>query len=114
MREDTWRRPVERLICALEKRGIRVREVYVFGSRVRGDWLKTSDIDIVIVSDGFRGLRFLDRLELIERVQWEEGITPHIEAIPLTPEELEERVERSAVLRDASRYWRRLKPRCTD
>ena len=103
-----WKRPVEKLVRALEKRGIRVREVYVFGSRVRGDWLKTSDIDVVIVSEDFRGLRFLDRLELIERVEWEEQITPHIEAIPLTPEELEERKRTSIVLRDAQKYWVRI------
>ena len=90
-----------------------MREVYVFGSRVRGDWLKTSDIDVVIVSEDFRGMSFLERLDLVERVQWEEGISPHIEAIPLTPEELRERIERSAVLRDASRYWKRLLPECT-
>lgn len=81
---------------------------YVFGSRVRGDWLRTSDIDVVIVSNDFRGMGFLERLELIERIEWEEDITPHIEAIPLTPEELRERLERSAVLRDASRYWVKL------
>ena len=112
MRDESWRRPVEKLVCALVKRGFRIQEVYVFGSRVRGDWLKTSDIDVVIVSEDFRGLRFLDRLELIEKVQWEEGITPHIEAIPLTPEELEERRQSSVVLRDASRYWVRVIPQC--
>ena len=89
-----------------------MREVYVFGSRVRGDWLKTSDIDVVIVSEDFRDMSFLERLDLVERVQWEEGISPHIEAIPLTPEELRERIERSAVLRDASRYWKRFSPEC--
>ena len=89
-----------------------MREVYVFGSRVRGDWLKTSDIDVVIVSEDFRGMSFLERLDLVERVQWEEGISPHIEAIPLTPEELRERIEHSVVLRDASRYWKRFSPEC--
>jgi len=96
---------LKRLVEGLEAEGIRVEKVYVFGSRVRGDWLRTSDIDVVIVSRSWSGMRFIDRLDLVERIQWEKDVRPHIEAIPLTPDELRERVERSAVLRDASRYW---------
>ena len=100
---------MERLVRGLARRGVRVREVYVFGSRVRGDWLKTSDIDAVLVSDDFEGMSFMERLELVERVQWEENITPHIEAIPLTSSELRERLHSSVVLRDASKYWVRVR-----
>ncbi|MEB3851474.1 MAG: nucleotidyltransferase domain-containing protein [Desulfurococcales archaeon] len=102
-------RAAERLVEALERRGVRVEAAYLFGSRVRGDWLVSSDVDLVIVSPGFRGLRYLERLDLVERVQWEEGIAPHVEAVPLTPEELAERLRGSAVLRDASRYWVRVR-----
>ncbi|NOZ89223.1 MAG: nucleotidyltransferase domain-containing protein [Crenarchaeota archaeon] len=95
---------------ALERRGVRVEEAYVFGSRVRGDALETSDVDAVIVSGSFRGMRFTERLDLVYRVEWEESIEPWVEVIPLTPEELEERLRLSAVLRDASRYWLRVRP----
>jgi hypothetical protein len=53
---------------------------------------------------------FIKRLDLVNRVQWRAGIRPFIEAIPLTPDELKERVERSAVPRDASRYWMEIAP----
>jgi len=38
------------------------------------------------------------------------GVRPFIEAIPLTPDEFKERVERSALLRDASKYWIEVPP----
>jgi predicted nucleotidyltransferase len=35
--------------------------VLVFGSRVRGEALAESDIDLLVVSERFRGFSFLDR-----------------------------------------------------
>ena len=99
----------ERLIEALERRGLRVMEAYLFGSRVRGDSLDTSDVDLVLVSGDWEGVRYAERLDLVYRVEWEEDIHPWVEVIPLTPRELVERLEGSAVLRDARRYWLRLR-----
>lgn len=88
-----------------ENEGIAVEKAYLFGSHAKGSWIKTSDVDLVIVSRDFEGVSFLKRLDVVNRVQWRAGIRPFIEAIPLTPNELKERAERSAVLRDASKYW---------
>jgi len=102
---------VRRLMRELsEKEGVAVERAYLFGSYAKGSWLRTSDVDLVIVSRGFEGMPFVKRLDLVNRVQWRAGIRPFVEAIPLTPSELEERVERSAVLRDASRYWIEIAP----
>ncbi len=95
---------VKSFLKALSKK-IRIEKAYIFGSSVRGDWLKTSDIDLVIVSKDFENIPFLKRLELVEETQWKEKIRPHIETIPLTPEEFKEKVKSSAILRDASKYW---------
>ncbi|MEM0024271.1 MAG: nucleotidyltransferase domain-containing protein [Thermofilaceae archaeon] len=94
-----------RSLLELLSRRIRVREAYLFGSYAKGTWLKTSDVDLVIVSEDFRGMRFLERLDLINELQWKAGIRPFVEAIPLTPDEFAERLQESAVLRDASKYW---------
>ncbi len=102
------RRAVERLLRALKSRGYRVVEAYLFGSYARGDWIGESDVDLVIVSPDFEGLTFLERLDAIYRIEWEEGVKPWVEAIPLTPGELRERADASAVLRDASKYWVRV------
>ena len=100
---------VRMLIDALEKEGVSVDEAYLFGSYARGDYLKSSDIDLVIVSKSFRGIRYIDRLETVYRVEWMLRLRPWIEVIPLTPEELSLRVKDSFALRDASRYWIKVK-----
>ncbi|NPA85749.1 MAG: nucleotidyltransferase domain-containing protein [Crenarchaeota archaeon] len=94
-----------RLLAALEREGIKIKEAYLFGSYARGDFLETSDVDLIVISEDWRGMRFLDRLELVYRLEWEEGITPWVEVLPLTPEEAE---RRSAVLEDARKYWIRV------
>jgi predicted nucleotidyltransferase len=32
---------------------------------VRGDWIEESDVDLVVVSNSFEGLAYMDRLELV-------------------------------------------------
>ena len=112
MRERLLREALQaarRLIEALEEQGIHVEEAYLFGSRVRGDALEHSDADLVIVSDAFRGMRYTDRLELIYRIEAKLHTHPFIEVIPLTREELQERLREPTMLRDAARYWTRLR-----
>lgn len=84
---------------------IKIDEAYVFGSYVKGTWLKSSDIDLVIVSQDFEGVPYLKRLDLINEVQWKARIRPYVEAIALTPEEFSKKLRESAVLRDASKHW---------
>lgn len=43
------------------ERHLPIREVYLFGSYADGTANNDSDIDIAIVSDGFRGIRYFDR-----------------------------------------------------
>jgi hypothetical protein len=84
-------------------------EVYLYGSYAKGTWLKTSDVDLIVVSDRFCEIPYLKRLDWMNRLSWELGDRPHIEAIPLTPKELKDRLKHSALLRDAVRYWIKLK-----
>jgi predicted nucleotidyltransferase len=100
---------VSRLLSALESAGFRVAEAYLFGSYARGDWLKSSDVDLVVVSPDFAGIRWLDRLDLVARLQVRLGLEKWVEVLPYTPEEFEEARRRSAALRDAERYWIRVR-----
>ena len=45
---------------------INVAEVYVVGSRARGDYTDISDIDLVIISDDVRGMDQLERRLLLK------------------------------------------------
>jgi len=98
---------VKKLLEALS-RVISIEEAFIFGSSVKGDWLKESDVDLIVVSRDFEGMPFTRRLDFVEEIQWKQRIKPHIEVFPYTPRELREKMEASAVIRDASRYWRRV------
>ncbi len=111
-RREQWRKLLEQvrvwvreLVDELGRRGIRVVEVFVFGSIARGDFSCSSDLDLVVVSPDWGGIDYVDRLSLLYRL-WDKPIDANF--VPLTPEELARRLEVSVVLRDASRYWVRI------
>ncbi len=97
-------REVKRILRELSKY-IVIDEAYLYGSYVKNTWLKTSDIDLIIVSKDFKNMKYIDRLELIYRIEWKIGTKYFVEVIPLTHEEFTEKMKHSAVLRDASKYW---------
>ena len=51
---------------------------------------------------------FTRRMDIVEEVQWNMRIRPHIEVIPLTSSEFDEKVKSSAILTNASRYWKKI------
>ncbi|WP_243678575.1 nucleotidyltransferase domain-containing protein [Vulcanisaeta distributa] len=61
---------------------ISISEVYVVGSRARGDYTDMSDIDLVIISDDVRGMDQLERRLLLK-----DFIEPRIEFFIYTTEE---------------------------
>jgi len=113
-RREYWRRSLEEvrewvkeLAERLAARGVRVSEVFLFGSWARGDYLVYSDLDLVVVSEDWEGMPYVERLSILYRL-WDKRVDADF--IALTPRELAERVERSIVLWDASRYWVRVYP----
>ncbi len=84
---------------------ISIKEVYLFGSYARGDWLKESDLDLIVVSTDFRNMKFTERLDLVNEIAWRLRITPPLEVIPLTPEELR---RENVIISDAKKYWVRI------
>ena len=95
------------IVGLLRERGLRVRRAYVFGSRVRGDWHELSDLDLVIVSDDFKGLRDRDRLKLVlNAIEGRVDNGYRINFFLYTVNEFEEALKGGSVaLADASRYW---------
>ncbi|MFQ5891105.1 MAG: nucleotidyltransferase domain-containing protein [Gemmatimonadota bacterium] len=78
----------------------RPSKVLVFGSRARGEALKHSDLDLVIVSDAFRDVAWLDRaVRVIEDCDVRFGV----ELLCYTPEEYEQKREELGIVRTASR-----------
>ncbi|MBO8182130.1 MAG: nucleotidyltransferase domain-containing protein [Archaeoglobus sp.] len=97
---------IKKLKEGLKRKGIEIEAIYLFGSYAKGDYLETSDIDVIVVSDYWEGMPFLRRMDIVNEVLWREGIRK-VEAIPLTKEEIDRK--ESTLLRDASRYWIELK-----
>ncbi len=93
---------MQELCEKLREHGVRVRIVILFGSYARGDFTMDSDLDLVVVSDDWSNMNYVDRLSVLYRL-WDKKIDAHF--IPLTTSELKERLEKSIVLKDASRYW---------
>jgi predicted nucleotidyltransferase len=72
--------------------------VVIFGSRVRGDALSTSDLDVILVSPRFGSMRFLERpVRALETLGYPGGI----EFLCYTPDEFETKREELGIVRIA-------------
>ena len=82
------------------KRDFAAEKVILFGSRARGDWLKESDYDFVVVSPSFEGVPFVERPVPLYRYwhQW-----PGVELLCYTPEEFERKRRQITIVREAVR-----------
>lgn len=66
---------------AIEKNGIHVAKMIVYGSYVRGNFHKYSDIDVAVISPDFGKDRFQEGVKLFEIAC---KIDPRIESIPIS------------------------------
>ncbi len=72
--------------------------VIAFGSRVRGDALSTSDLDLILVSPWFASVPLLTRpVAVLELLDYPAGL----ELLCYTPEEFEERRQELGIVRVA-------------
>jgi len=71
---------------SLERKGIRIKKIILYGSYAAGRFYKDSDIDIAIVSPDFGKDRFEEGRELFQAAY---KIDPRIEPIPLSLESYE-------------------------
>lgn len=87
-------RTVERVTRTLrttaDEHDIALAELIVFGSRTREDYRPDSDVDVLVVSPDFEGVRNYERPKPFYR-GWKYGTLPDPEFICLTPAEFEER-----------------------
>lgn len=72
--------------------------VIAFGSRVRGDALSTSDLDLILVSPRFAAVPFLRRpVEVLEMLDYPGGL----ELLCYTPEEFDKKRQELGIVRVA-------------
>jgi len=75
---------VKRYLNELTRHGINIEKAYLYGSYARGNYHKDSDIDIVIISSNFQGMRFYDWQRIAPLT---EDIDVRIEPMPYRPED---------------------------
>lgn len=80
----------ENLATTADRVGYTLEEVIVFGSRARDDYRPESDVDVLVVSPDFEGMKPYKRPKLFYR-GWDYDELPDPEFICLTPAEFEER-----------------------
>jgi len=80
-------------------------EVYLFGSFAKGDWLEDSDIDVIVVSEKFKGKPMSERVNTIRKLAPDNLA---FEILAYTPKELKEALTRSVIIQDASAHWKKI------
>jgi len=80
-------------------------EIFLFGSFAKGDWLEDIDIDIIVVSEAFKGRTMAERVNIVRKLAPENLA---FEILTYTPQELKEALVRSITIQDASTYWKKI------
>jgi len=78
-----------------------IEKIILFGSRTKGEALKDSDYDFIIVSKDFKGVFFTERVSMLYDL-WESE-TP-LEALCYTPEEFERKAREISIVREALKH----------
>lgn len=80
--------------------GFRIKQAILFGSRARGDWLKESDWDLLLVSRDFEGIPFPERIRRVLAL-WSGPVD--LEVLCYTPQEFSRKRKQIGVVRTATR-----------
>ena len=93
-------RPEFRRFLGRLQRALHPQVVILFGSRARGDHRPDSDYDLLVVSNRFRGVRWVQRAALVT-VLWD--LPLDVEPICLTPAEFRRRRNEISIIGEAVR-----------
>jgi uncharacterized protein len=76
----------------LKDRSIRLDKVIVFGSYIKGDYNKDSDIDIAIISQDFEDKDIFEKADMLRGLKWflVESFALPFDIIPLSLKEWQE------------------------
>jgi predicted nucleotidyltransferase len=93
---DKWIENFKEVIPVLQK--INPSRIIIFGSRARGDGKEDSDIDVIVVSDYFKGIPFLKRMPMLLRMI---DFEKHIDFLCYTKDEFERIKDNSVIVSSA-------------
>lgn len=99
LHSDTILRTFVETVIPLIKKELSPSKVLIFGSRVRGEASEDSDIDVIIVSDFFKGIKFIKRMAVVLK---KFRFSKHVDYICYTQEEFEKNQNASVIVKAAS------------
>jgi predicted nucleotidyltransferase len=84
-KRDETSKKIEKFITLLKDK-ISIERIILFGSYIRGQQKKWSDIDLAVISDDFKKMNFHSRLVFLGMIAWHVKAT-EIEALGYTVDE---------------------------
>lgn len=91
MAKRTIKKVINFLAKCLRDKGLNISKIIVFGSYAHGKTTEESDVDIVIVSDDFKGKNIFERAKLTKEAEImtiKRFLVP-LDILTMTPKELE-------------------------
>jgi predicted nucleotidyltransferase len=85
MDKNNAKNALKRFREALQKKGFSITQMILFGSYANGTQREDSDIDVVVISEGFKNLDYWQRIDVLSKAIYE--VFEPIEATAYTSEE---------------------------
>jgi predicted nucleotidyltransferase len=93
---------IEEYALELKKR-IEISQIILFGSAARGKMTKDSDVDLIVLSNSFRNMDFIKRLQLLSHARMGKARRVAMDILGYTPQEAKELSRDSSLLKEALR-----------
>jgi len=101
MVKDKWIEKFKQEILPQIIKEYNPEKILLFGSRVKGESDEDSDLDIIVISDSFNKIPFINRMShLLKKFRFQK----HVDYLCYTPEEFERLKNQSSILIDALEY----------
>lgn len=98
LQSDTVLKSFIETVIPVIKKELSPSKILIFGSRVSGKATDESDIDVIIVSEFFKGIKFIKRMAVVlKKIRFPR----HVDFICYTPDEFEKIQDSSIVVKSA-------------
>ena len=99
-KRDPWLQKFWQTVLPRLWKELKPKKVIVFGSRIRGEADEYSDLDVVVISEAFAQIPFLERLAYMVRKY---PFPKHVDYLCYTPDEWRRIYPKSFILEEAVR-----------
>ncbi len=96
--KDYWVEKFKRNVLPKLTKKFKVKQAILIGSRAKGENNKSSDIDVILISENFRLIPFVNRMgTILQEITFDK----HIDFLCYTPDEFEKIQKTSSIIADA-------------